>query len=280
MLSALRKNWDLFGAGLVIATWGTLMLLPGDNVLRLAGGLVISLFLPGYLFLAGLEGERSPWGRSRAACAAPALSVGIVASLGILLAVFSWVRLYGAGPLLFGWNVGWLVAASCRRARSAHMTELRDPGYPKSRPFRAEQSRQWGSAVGLLAAVILVAFASWRLIVRSIVSGPAFTEFFVVGTDEEAGVGLYQVDPGQLVSVTVGIVNREGESLRYRVEACFDRGHCQPPREVVVADEAEVHVLVAAPAPEVTGPARIVVRLSRRDRPGPYRQVHAWIQVR
>jgi len=257
-------------------------------LLRLFLGLFFVLFVPGYALQAALF----PSGAARAEASnggldgperlalSFGLSVALIAPLALILDRLPWgIRLW---PIVVGESI---VIVTC-----SAVALWRRPRLPPVERFVVEidvDARGWWAAqdrisrvlYGILAAALLVALFSAAAIILLPKPGERFTEFYVLGPEGLAESYPREAAPGQALSVTAGIANREGVAAEYRIEvraAEFTIGQAGPLRlEDDEVWEGPIHYALAEP-----GDDQEVHFLLFRDGGGePYRSLRLWINI-
>ena len=183
------------------------------QALRVVLGLPFMLFFPGYALVAALFPKRSDLGwRERIALSVGA-SVLVTPGVGLILTHFWGIRLY---PILVSLTIliaVLSVAAWYRRWRCAEedrltiVLSLRPYGHGPQKALDGIMSLAVALAVIGAIGVMAWAFASPE-------QGERFTEFYMVGAESLPG----EATVGQNMTVTLGIVNQEGEAMSYSVE--------------------------------------------------------------
>jgi len=258
-------------------------------MLRLFLGLFFVLFVPGYalqvaLFPSGGAGAEASAGGldgpERLALSF-GLSVAVIPPLALILDWLPWgIRLW---PIVVGES---FVIVTCSAVALWRRRRL-----PPSERFVLQidvDARGWWTAqdrisrvlYGILAAALLVALFSAAAIVLLPKPGERFTEFYVLGPEGLAESYPREAAPGQPLTVTAGIANREGVAAEYRIEVRAGEltiGQAGPLRlEGDEVWEGPIHYALAEP-----GDDQEVHFLLFRDGGGePYRSLRLWINIK
>lgn len=189
------------------------------QIARLPLGLAYVLYVPGYCLTAALFPAQDDLDGIERTGLSLGLSVAWVPVLALLLDWLPWgLRLW---PILLGELLSILLfsgVALWRRSRlpasAAHAPTL---GW-RPRPWWGSLSLYEQRIYKLCAAALLLAglAAAWVFLVPS----PAefMTEFYILGEEGLAESYPRQAAPGETLSVTLGLSNREREPFTYRVE--------------------------------------------------------------
>jgi len=257
-------------------------------LLRLFLGLFFVLFVPGYTLQAALF----PSGPARAETSGGGLdgperlalsfglSVAVVPPLALVLDRLPWgIRLW---PIVVGEIfviVTCSVVALWRRRRLPPVERFRVEIDVDARGWWAAQDRISRVLYGVLATALLVALFSAAAIIMLPKPGDSFTEFYVLGPEGLAESYPREAAPGQPLTVTAGIANREGSAAEYRIEVRVGElmiGQAGPLRlEDDEVWEGPIHYALAE-----LGDDQEVHFLLFRDGGGePYRTLRLWINV-
>jgi uncharacterized membrane protein len=257
-------------------------------LLRLLLGLAYVLFVPGYalqaaLFPSGGSGEKTSAGGldgpERLALSF-GLSVAVIPPLALVLDRLPWgIRLW---PIVVGESV-FIVTSSAialwRRRRLPPSERFAPEIHVHPRHWWAAQDRLSRVLYGVLATALLVSLFSAAAIILLPKPGAQFTEFYVLGPEGLAENYPREAAPGEPLSVTAGIANREGMAVEYRIEVLAGElviGQAGPLRlEDDEVWEGPIQYALAQPGDDQT-----VDLLLFRDGGGqPYRSLRLWINV-
>lgn len=258
-------------------------------LLRLFLGLFFVLFVPGYALQAALFPSRGARveasaggldGPERLALSF-GLSVAVIPPLALILDRLPWgIRLW---PIVVGETI---IIATCSTVALWRRRRL-----PPSERFVLEidvDARGWWAAqdrlsrvlCGILTAALLVALFSAAAIILLPKPGEQFTEFYVLGPEGLAEGYPREAAPGEPLSVTVGIANREGVAAEYRIEVRAGEltiGQAGPLRlEDDEVWEGPLHYALAEPGDD----QEVHFLLFRDDGGEPYRSLRLWINVK
>ena len=212
---------DLLAIAIITAAVAPLVGFSAGPV-RIAVGLLLVLFSPGYTLLALLLPRKSDLNIVERLGLSVGLSVAIVPLVGLVLNYTPagidglWVVISIMGLVLLG-----CVAAAFRRSRLS----MEDRFEPRLRVRIPRWRRGTMGDHFLLAGLVLsVVFAAGMSAYVIATPRPveAFTEFYVLGPEGAADGYPSELTLGESGEVILGIVNREGEDSSYAVQVTID----------------------------------------------------------
>ena len=249
-------------------------------MLRLLLGLAFVLFVPGYTLQAALFARADDLDSPERLALSFGLSIAVIPPIALILDALPWgIRLW---PIVVAEG---LFIAACSVVAWLRRRRLPEEERPvlvvKVDPqgWWAAQDRTGRVLYGVLAGALLTAAISAAAIIALPKPGEFFTEFYVLGAEELAEDYPRQAIVGQLLTVTVGIANREGVTAEYRVEVRKGERQIGGAGPIVLGDDGvwEGPVTYALPA---AGDDQKVEFLLYRDGGGePYRSLRLWIDV-
>lgn len=281
LLELKRDHSDLLAVGasclaLVIVT----ALPPMAEPLRVVVALLVVLFAPGYALLAALLPrpiDLEPLERLALSCG---LSIFILTAIAITLnATYIGIRTF---PLIVSVAIFSLACAAVayylRRSLPAEeqlgaqiVTWIAKP--------RRLGPLGWQAVIGLvlLTAVAVIGIGYTTLITRPFASDH-LTQFYLLDQYGSPEALPLTVADGAEVEVILGIGNREGRPLKYRVELWI-RGEFQMAMDDLQVADAEVAEFPVRFVPlNVDGLQQIEFRLFRQGDTAPYRDVYLWVE--
>jgi uncharacterized membrane protein len=193
-----------------------------DNVLRIVLGLPLVLFFPGYTLISALFPRRASLDRLEKIALSFGISIAIVPLIGLILNYTPWgIQLY---PILISMAIFILCLSLVAWLRQVRMPEAEKPAMTISlRPLsRIGQTRTDRALSVVLGIVILAAIATLVFVVTQPRIGEKFTEFYILGQNGKADNYPTQLNLGDSGNVIVGIINREQQTMDYRVEIKID----------------------------------------------------------
>ena len=198
---------------LIVATIGF-----GSDTLRIVLGLPFLLFAPGYTLVAALFTRKDSLSGLERVALSFGMSIAVVPLTGFALN-YTWK--IGLEPVLYS-TTSFIIIASVvawlRRRRLAKEERfiiefpLRIPGWDGS-------ASVWEKAISVVLAVtILGTLGTFAYAVSNPKVGERYTEFYILGADGTASGYPKELAVGEQGNVTVGVVNREHDTVTYEVE--------------------------------------------------------------
>jgi len=193
-----------------------------DNALRIAFGLLLVLFFPGYTLVAALFPGKSQLDGIERLALSFVLSFALVALIGFILNYTPWgIRLYPVLLVITIFILATSLIAWYRRHRLVEVERFVVSLNLSLAPWRGKGLADKVLSL-VLVLVILGAIGTISYALTAPKVGERFTEFYILGPG-----GNVEDYPGELVrgeeaSVIVGIINREHEDMSYRVVVTID----------------------------------------------------------
>lgn len=187
-----------------------------SSVLRIILGLPFILFFPGYTLIAALFPRKTNLGSIERVALSFGLSIVIVPLMGLILNYTPWgIRLasilYSMASFIFITSViAWFRRKRLVEERFGVEFHLALPS--------------WGIGIQnkILSIILALAILGALGIMGYVIATPRleqrFTEFYILGLEGKATDYPKELAVGEKGSVIVGIINREHETVSYRVE--------------------------------------------------------------
>jgi uncharacterized membrane protein len=249
-------------------------------LLRLLLGLAFVLFVPGYAIQAALFPRRDTLEGPERLALSFGLSVAVVPPLALILDWLPWgLRLW---PIVAAEGLAIALPSAVALIRRSRLPIENSPLLSVNLDLRgwwAAQDRTGRVLYGVLAGALLLALIAAAAIVLSPMPGEQFTEFYVLGTEGLAESYPREVAPGEALSVTAGIANREGQAAEYRIEVQVGGESIGMAGPVTLEDgevwEAPVTYALSRPGDD----QQIDFLLYRDGGQETYRRLQLWINV-
>ena len=251
------------------------------SVLRIILGLPFVLFFPGYVLIAVLFPRATNIGGFERVALSFGFSVAVAGLVGLVLNYTPWgVSLY---PVLLSLTV-FIVAMSV-------IAWFRRRGLPQSERYAVNfifdlsswKTQTFANRVLsiVLVAVIAGAVGTLGYAIASPKIGERYTEFYILGLEGKAVDYPRMLEVGQQGIVVAGIINREHEVARYRLEVRIGEAVNNVLQQVVLEhDEKWEDTIVFIP--EKAGNSQkvefLLYNLNNSDSEV-YRQLHFWVDV-
>jgi uncharacterized membrane protein len=265
--------------GLALATSLVVLLAPFVEPARVGLGLAFVLFLPGYVLVAALYPRKDDLDLAERLALSLGLSIAIVPLIGLGLNYSPWgIRL---NPVLAFVTLFIVLAAVVAVYRRLTLPSDEAMGIPANIAFP-----KWprvGMAHRLLGLLLLLALAGLGVgayfLATSSSGSEGFTEFYVLGPDGRADGYPRTVDVGDKFTLILGVVNREGEEVSYRVEATIAGRQALSLDSLHLANnEKWERPLVLTATPEGSN-QKVEFVLYKGDDGMPYRALHLWVDI-
>ncbi len=252
-----------------------------SGALRIILGLPFILFFPGYTLMAALFPRGTTIDGFERVALSFGFSVAIAGLVGLALNYTPWgVRLYPVVISLTAFIIVMSVIAWFRRRRLSQEERYAITFSLDLRSWQQQNLTGRVLTVTLIVA-ILGAFGTLGYAMAMPKIGERYTEFYVLGLDGKAADYTRELMAGEEGMVKVGIINREHELARYRIEIRIDgaKGNISGP---VILEHDEEWEETMGFVPERPGNSQkvefLLYNLNISDSEA-YRQLHFWIDV-
>jgi uncharacterized membrane protein len=253
-----------------------LMLLGDSSLMRALGGLLLMLFLPGYVLAAALFPARCSLGWLERFFLSFGLSITVVPLLGLLLNYLPWgINFYSVLVSLSAFILLFSAVACYRRNK-----------LPERERFRIRWQFGPGGTrfnrlltVALLGIVIGVCGSLYCLAVAH-KDGEKFTEFYILGPGGAAEGYPHQLKPGEKGRVILGIVNHEQRPVAYNVKILMNGSLKGQKGPVQLAHGGKWEGEVVFSGQKTRGNIKVEFVLTRDGEKSPYRSLHLWMDGR
>jgi uncharacterized membrane protein len=247
------------------------------SILRIILGLPFVLFFPGYVLVAALFPRKGNIEGIERVALSFGLSIAVVPLIGLILNYTPWgIRLepilYSVASFIFIMSViAWL-----RRKRLPREERF---GIEFHLALPAWGGTTWDKALSIILVLAIGgALGTLGYVIATPRVGERFTEFYILGLDGKAEDYPRELKVGEEGRVIVGVINREHETVSYRVEVRI---------EGVISDEVGPIVLehderwreIVSFTPHRAGNQTAKFLLYKIGEVAPYRGLHLWLDV-
>ncbi len=251
-------------------------------VLRIILGLPFVLFFPGYALIAVLFPGRKVIGGFERLALSLGCSVMVAGLTGLALNYTPWgVGLFPAVIALFAIILILSVIAWLRRRRLPQGDRHVFSFSFNISSWRGQARADRVFSMTLLATlVVAIGVLGYNVLSPGI--GERYTEFYVLGLEGKAIDYPYTLEVGQEGTILVGIINREHEITRYRVDMRIGGGENITLSPVVLDNDGKWEDAVVF-IPENAGSSQKVELLLynlNNSEHEVYQQLHFWIDVK
>lgn len=272
---------------LVIIVAFSVLLVPvtffGPELLRTILGAIFILFAPGYTFISAIFPRRGDLGGVDRIALGVGLSIAIATILGFLLNYTPW-RL-GLHPILI-FVLGFVIimaAIAWRQRRNLPPAERVSPGFGLWKPSAqlwAGRSRGWKTTAILLTLAVVGITGTLAYAIAAPKPAEKFTEFYILGASGKVADYPTKLSVGQEGKVTLGIVNRETESVSYQIKVNINGEEKNRLEPIVLADGEKWEGAVSFVPDRAGSSTRVEFLLYRDGGAEPYaKPLYLWVDV-
>ncbi len=263
---------------LVIVLVAVIILFP-SNILRIILGLPFLLFFPGYTLVAALFTRKEGMGSIERAALSFGLSIAVVPLIGLILNYTVWgIRtesvLCSVALFIFITSIiAWL-----RRRR---LPELERFGIKFQMKLPGWGEGVWDRALSvILMLAILGTLGTLGYAIASPKVGERFTEFYIEGLEGKAADYPKELVVGGEGKVIVGIINREHETVTYRVEVAIGEVKNNEVGPVTLDHDGKWEEIVGFTPDKAGDKQKVEFLLYRQGQNEVYQRLHLWVDVR
>ena len=251
-----------------------------SNVLRIILGLPLMLFFPGYALIAALFPKKSALDGIERLALSFGLSIAVVPLIGLVLNYTTWgIRLY---PVLISLTIFIAVTsviAWYRRQRLAQAERFIVSFNLGLTIWKGQRSLDRILSIILMAA-ILGAIGTLGYVIATPKVGEKFTEFYVLGLEGKATDYPSEMKVGEEGRVIVGIINREHETVSYRMEVRIDGAKNNEVGPIVLGDEQKWEEIVSFTPHRAGDNQKAEFLLYKEGQSEAYQSLHLWVNVK
>jgi uncharacterized membrane protein len=253
--------------------------------IRIPLGLVMVLFLPGYVLIAALFPRKDDIDGIERVALSFGLSIAVVPLMGFGLNYTPWgIRLVPVVISLCLFTVVMVFAAQLRRSALSKEERFSVDFRQFFTAIHSELINNQGSRVDraltvILVIVIILSVSALVYVVVTPKQGEKFTEFYILGQKGKAYDYPTSVAPGQNSTVIVGIVNHEYVTVNYTMRMAIQNSTFLS-RDVRLEDNQTWERPVSYSLQRVGDNQKLEFLLYKEDNfTAPYRDLHLWVNV-
>ena len=252
-----------------------------SNVLRIILGLPLMLFFPGYALIAALFPKKSALDGIERLALSFGLSIAVVPLIGLVLNYTTWgIRLY---PVLISVTLFIIITsviAWYRRQRLAQAERFIVSFNLGLTIWKGQRSLDRILSIILMAA-ILGAIGTLGYVIATPKVGEKFTEFYVLELEGKATDYPSEMKVGEEGRVIVGIINREHETVSYRMEVRIDGAKNNEVGPIVLGDEQKWEEIVSFTPHRAGDNQKVQFLLYKNGESEPcLKPLHLWVNVK
>jgi len=249
------------------------------NILRIILGLPFLLFFPGYTLVAALFTRKEGMGNIERVALSFGMSVAVVPLIGLILNYTPWgIRLE---PVLYSVASFILITSIIAWLRRSRLPEPERFGVDFQMRLPGWGGGAWDRALSvILALTILGALGTLGYAIASPKVGERFTEFYIEGLEGKAIDYPKELALGEKGKVIVGIINREHETVTYRVEVVIDGVKNNGVGPVTLDHDGKWEEIVGFTPDKAGDNQKVEFLLYRQGQNEVYQRLHLWVDVR
>ena len=261
---------------LVIILIATIILFP-SNVLRIILGLPFLLFFPGYTLVAALFIKKEGMGGIERVALSFGLSIAVVPIIGLILNYTPWgIRLE---PALYSITLFIFITSAIAWLRRRQLPEQEQFGIKFQMRLPSWGGSVWDRALSIILTVAILGGLGTLGYVIANPQGEKFTEFYILGLNGK--VIDYPGEPkvGEEGKVILGITNREGGAVTYRVEVLIDGVKNNEVGPVTLEHNGKWEEIVGFTPNRIGANQKVEFLLYRLGQNEVYQRLHLWVDV-
>jgi len=276
---AIRVKNELIPLNLLVIVLVAIIILFPSNIPRIILGLPFLLFFPGYTLVAALFTKKEGIGGIERVSLSFGLSIAVVPLIGLILNYTPWgIRvepvLYSVASFIFITSIiAWLRRRWLPKPeRFGIEFQMRLPGWGEG---------GWDRTLSLI--LVLTIFGALGMLGYAIASpkvGERFTEFYIEGLEGKATDYPKELVLGEEGKVIVGIINREHETLTYRVEVAIDEVKNSEVGPVALDHDVKWEEIMGFTPDKAGDNQKVEFLLFRQEQNEVYQRLHLWVDVR
>ncbi|MFC1932400.1 DUF1616 domain-containing protein [Chloroflexota bacterium] len=257
---------------------GVITLFP-STTLQIVLGLPFVIFLPGYVLIAALFPKKDSLDGIERVGLSFVTSIAVTSLLGLLLNFTPWgIRVY---PMLVSLAIFILATSIIMWYRWQKLAKVDRFTISFNLSLRtwSEQNIPRKS----LSVILMVAILGTIGIVGYIATSPRiserFTEFYLIGFEDEAKDSPTELKLGEEERVTVGIINREHETVSYRVEVRINGVRNSEWGPLVLGHDEKREEIISFHPSRVGDNQKVEFLLCKQEQTEAYRSLYLWVNV-
>lgn len=272
---------DLIAIALLTLLMQPLVYGPSIEPVRVALGLLLVLFSPGYVLVSALFPRKEQLSGVERVALGLGLSLALVPLIGLVLNFTPWgIRLTPILGTLSIWTLAVAAVAWLQRRKVGESERFEIPLSPILAWFRMPRNTgdRVTSALLVVAVLAVVGTLFWKI--QQPTPGESFSEFYVLGAE-----GMLQDYPtnlrvGVAQNYNVGVISHEKETTTYVVRAFLGDSQVGEVSPLVLEDgETWEDEFLVVPLADAEG-QKLEFRLYKDPSELAYRTIHLFVDVR
>jgi len=275
----IRVKDELIPLNLLVIVLVVIIVLFPSDALRIILGLPFLLFFPGYTLIAALFTRKEGMGSIERVALSFGLSIAVVPLIGLILNYTPWgIR---TEPVLYSVASFILITSIIALLRRRRLPESERFSIEFQMRLPGWGGRSWDKMLSIiLTLTILGALGTLGYTIANPKVGERFTEFYIEGLEGKAADYPEELAVGEEGKVIVGIINREHETMTYRVEIVIDGVKNNGVGPVALDHDGEWEKIVGFTPGKAGDNQKVAFLLYRQDQSDVYQRLHLWVDVR
>lgn len=256
-----------------------------DLPVRVPLGLLMVLFVPGYVLIAALFPKKGDLDGIERVALSFGLSIAVVPLIGLGLNYTPWgIRLTPVVVSLAIFTIAMAAAANWRRAslspEERFQVRFRESfNNVKKEILEADKSRLDKALTIILIITIIMSIAALVYVIVTPKQGEKFTEFYILGPGGKAYDYPTQVVAGNKSTVIVGVVNHEYSQVNYTMRLSMDNVSIYD-RNLSLQHNQTWEQPISYTLNKTGDEQKLEFLLYKEGNfTGPYRDLHLWVNV-
>jgi len=274
----IRVKDELIPLNLLVIVLVVVIIFFPSNILRIILGVPFLLFFPGYTLVAALFTKREGMGSIERVALSVGLSIAVVPLMGLILNYTPWG--IKTEPVLYSVASFVLITSIIVWLRRRRLPEPERFGFEFQMRLPGWAGGVWDRVLSvILALAILGALGTLGYVIASPKVGERFTEFYIEGLEGKAADYPQELMLGEEGKVIVGIINREHETVTYRVEVTIDGVKNNEMGSVALDHDGEWEEIVGFTPGNAGDNQKVEFLLYKQGQNEAYHKLYLWIDV-
>ena len=275
----IRVKDELIPLNLLVIVLVAVIIPFSSNILRIILGLPFLLFFPGYTLVVALFAKKEAIGSIERVALSFGLSIAVVPLIGLVL---NYTPLgVRVEPVLYSVALFIFITSIITWLRRRQLPEPERFGIEFQMRLPGWGGGSWDKMLSIiLTLTILGALGTLGYAIARPKIGERFTEFYIEGLGGEAADYPEELVVGEEGKVIIAIINREHETITYRVEVVIDGVKNNGVGPVTLDHDGEWEEIVGFTPGRAGDNQKVEFLLYRQGQSDVYQRLHLWVDVR
>jgi len=249
------------------------------KALQIIFGLPLALFFPGYTLHAALFPHKETLNTLDRVALSFGLSIVVTPLIGLILNFTPWgIQVYSVLSSITLFIIIMSVIASLRRRQLSPEERFSVSFNFNLTEWSATSRLNKGLSITLILVILgTLGTLGYAISIREV--GERFTQFYVLGLEGKPEGYPDRLKVGEEANVIVGIINKEGEAVSYRMEVTGNGITGEEIGLLILAHEDKWEREISFTPTEAGKNQKVEFLLYKQGESNPYREVHFWIEV-